>query len=321
MGQVANGLEDYYSGRGEMPGRWLGAAAPGIGLGVEPVDAAALRAVLAGLVPGTGMSPNGGPPRTWKGRVPGFDLTFAAPKSVSVLYALGDPLVVSDVIASLDAAVDVAVAWLEREGCFMRRGSNNRAVASGPSGEFGTRRLRGAGFVAAAFRHRTSRAGDPHLHTHVLVTNTTMGPDGRWTALDATGLYRCKHTAGAVFRTALQDELTRRLGVSWRPTGRGLAEIAGIPAAVLTAFSKRRSEIEAAMAAAGVSGAAAAAAAMLATRTAKVDIDPATLRDRWAVGAAEHGFDAARSTPCSPIVAPFVGGREILPVGGHGSPR
>src|SRR5215213_4737654 len=108
LAQVARGLEDYYTGRGEMPGRWAGAATSGLGLGAEPVDGDELRAVLAGLQPGTGEAPNGGPPRTWKGRVPGFDFTFAAPKSVSVLYALGDPLVSAEVTAAVDRAVDEA---------------------------------------------------------------------------------------------------------------------------------------------------------------------------------------------------------------------
>ena len=71
---------------------------PGSVSAADPVAGDELRAVLAGLQPGTGMAPNGGPPKVWKGRVPGFDLTFAVPKSVSVLYALGDPLVVSDVV-------------------------------------------------------------------------------------------------------------------------------------------------------------------------------------------------------------------------------
>ncbi len=109
-------------------GRWLGTAATGLGLSLaDPVVGDDLRAVLAGLQPGTGQSPNGGPPTVFKGRVPGFDLTFAAPKSVSVLYALGDPLVESVVVAAHDRAVDAALAWLEREACFVRRGSNNRA--------------------------------------------------------------------------------------------------------------------------------------------------------------------------------------------------
>ena len=128
LSQVANGVEDYYTGRGEDSGRWLGTAATGLGLGLaDPVVGDDLRAVLAGLQPGTGQSPNGGPPTVFKSRVPGFDLTFAAPKSVSVLYALGDPLVESVVVAAHDRAVDTALAWLEREACFVRRGSNNRA--------------------------------------------------------------------------------------------------------------------------------------------------------------------------------------------------
>src|SRR5438045_2959614 len=79
-------------------------------------------------------------------------------------------------------------------------------------GVWGTRRLPGAGFVAAQFRHRTSRAGDPQLHWHVLVANITQGPDRRWSALDGTGLYRSKRTAGVVFQAALRRELSERLG-------------------------------------------------------------------------------------------------------------
>ena len=293
LGQVAEGLGDYYSGRGEMAGRWVGTAASGLGLGDDPVTASELRAVLAGLTPGTGLTPNGDQLRTFKGRVPGFDLTFAAPKSVSILYALGDALVVTHVVEAHDRAVDAAVAWLEREACFVRRGSNNRATANSASSEFGTRRLPGAGFVAAAFRHRTSRAGDPHLHTHVLVSNLTRGPDRKWSALDAQGLYRSKHAAGAVFRSVLEHELTERLGVGWRPGPAGIGEVAGIPAGVIRTFSKRRAEIEARMEADGTSGAAAAAEAMLATRTSKEDVDPETLRERWATEAADVGFDTA----------------------------
>ena len=307
LSQVANGVEDYYTGRGEDSGRWLGTAATGLGLSLaDPVVGDDLRAVLAGLQPGTGQSPNGGPPTVFKGRVPGFDLTLAAPKSVSVLYALGDPLVESVVVAAHDRAVDTALAWLERETCFVRRGSNNRASAAGASADFGTRRLPGAGFVAAGFRHRTSRAGDPHLHTHVLVANITRGPDGRWSALDAQGLYRAKHTAGAVFRTALAHELTEQLGVAWRPAGKGLIEIAGVPAEVLTTFSKRRVEIEAAMAQAGSQGAAAAAEAMLRTRAAKAEIDPLSMREDWAGEAAALGFDTV-------AVDALLAGRHPLP--------
>ena len=110
--------------------------------------------------------------------------------------------------------------WLEREACFVRRGSNNRDAKIAPFEQWGTRRLHAAGFIAAGFNHRTSRAGDPQLHTHVLVANLAKGPDGRWSALDGQALYRSKIAAGTVFQTALRNELSRRLGVEWLPVTR-----------------------------------------------------------------------------------------------------
>jgi conjugative relaxase-like TrwC/TraI family protein len=289
LARVASGLDDYYTGRGETPGRWLGAAATGLDLSGE-VTVDELRAVLAGLRPGTGMSPNGERLRTWKNRVPGFDLTFSAPKSVSVLYALGDPLVRGHVVEATDAAVEEALAWLEREACFVRRGSNNRTAVTGTSEEFGTRRFPGAGFVAARFRHRSSRAGDPQLHTHVLVANLTRGRDGRWSALDAQALYRSKRTAGVVYQTVLRQQLTRRLGVEWGPIRNDTADVAGIPASVVRLFSKRRSEIEAELARTGSQGPAAAAEATLSTRRGRAEVDEESLYQRWQDEAATVGF-------------------------------
>jgi conjugative relaxase-like TrwC/TraI family protein len=290
LGQVAEGLDDYYTGQGETPGRWLGNASGALGLS-GTVSGDDLRAVLAELNPGTGQTPNGDRVRSWKGRVPGFDLTSSAPKSVSVLYALADPLVRGQIVEALDAAVDDAVGWLEREACFVRRGSNNRATASGASGGFGTRRLPGGGFVAAGFPHRTSRAGDPQLHTHVLVANMTRGPDGRWSALDAQAIYRSRRAAGAVYDAAVRHHLSSRLGVDWTTTGRGDGEIAGTPKRVLTLFSKRRQEIDDQLERLGQSGPAATQAA-LATRTGKNQIDGETLDARWHAEAATVGYGA-----------------------------
>jgi conjugative relaxase-like TrwC/TraI family protein len=115
LSQVASGLDDYYTGRGEAAGRWLCSASSGLGLERgDEVTVDALQAVLAGLRPGTGLTPDGNQLRTWRNRVPGFDLTFSAPKSVSALYALGDPLVAGQVVEACDAAVEAALAWLER---------------------------------------------------------------------------------------------------------------------------------------------------------------------------------------------------------------
>lgn len=280
LGQVARGLDDYYIGGSETRGRWIGNGAGLLDL-ADDVTSDDLRAVLAGLAPGTALSPNGTQIRTWKGRVPGFDLTFSAPKSVSVMYAFGDVLTRNDIVEAIDCAVGEAMGWLEREACFVRRGSNNRDAKIAPFEQWGTRRVRAAGFIAAGFNHRTSRAGDPQLHTHVLVANLAKGPDGRWSALDGQALYRSKIAAGTVFQTALRNELSSRLGVEWLPVTGGVADIAGIPRRVLTHFSKRRNEIETELERTGRSGAAAAADATLATRTTKLDIDQDTLDETW----------------------------------------
>jgi conjugative relaxase-like TrwC/TraI family protein len=292
LGQVADGLDVYYSGAGETRGRWLGLANQALDLDDE-VTGDQLRAVLAGLNPSTGLTPNGDQVKTWKNRVPGFDLTFSAPKSVSVLYALADPLVRAEVVDATNTAVEEAVRWLEREACFVRRGSNNREAKSAPFEHFGTRRLPGVGFIAAGFRHRTSRAGDPHLHTHVLVANLTRGPDGKWSALDGQALYRSKLAAGAMYQSVLRNELSRRLGVEWNTVHNHVADIAGIPHRVVKHFSKRRTEIEAELNRLGLKGPDAARDAMLATRSKKLDIDHDTLDQHWEADAASVDYSPA----------------------------
>jgi conjugative relaxase-like TrwC/TraI family protein len=275
---VSNGVEDYYSGRGEAPGRWVGAGAPVLGLDGR-VNGDDLRAALEGVDPTTGTALG----RARSDRVPGFDLTFRAPKSVSVLFGLGGFEASAEVHSAHQASVDAALGYLEREACWSRRGTN------------GTQSIAGQGFVGAAFRHRSSRAGDPHLHTHVLVANTTRAADGRWATLDARHIYLHAKTAGYLYEAHLRAELTRRLGVAWQPVVNGIADIEGIPDSVLRAFSTRRAEIEAEMTRRGVSSPRAAEIAALDTRQAKdYTIDPLTMTDRWWQRAGE--FDIDRDT-------------------------
>lgn len=103
---VAKGVEDYYVG-GEAPGRWIASSGSMISLGgeVSPDD---LRAVLAGRDPWSGTRL--GQPH----KVPGFDLTFRAPKSVSVLFGLGEPDIARQVRDAHDRAVENALDWAER---------------------------------------------------------------------------------------------------------------------------------------------------------------------------------------------------------------
>jgi conjugative relaxase-like TrwC/TraI family protein len=276
LSSVASGVEDYYTGSGEAAGRWVGFGCDALGLSGEVV-AEDLHAVLSGLDPRSGAM-LGSQPR----RVPGFDLTFSAPKSVSVLFGLGDHPIRAATIAAHEAAVDAAVGFVEREAL---RGRRRRG---------GSRRVVTQGAVAAAFRHRSSRAGDPQLHTHVLVANLVQGDDGQWGALDGRELYRFARTAGFLYQAHLRAGLSESLGVRWRRASRGTAEVVGVPQRVLRLFSRRRAEIEAALLTEGRSSMRAAQVATLATRRAKEYMAPgADLHGRWAERATELGWDPA----------------------------
>ena len=250
---VGDGIEDYYVTPRETRGQWIGAAARELGLSGH-VASEALRNVLAGLDPR-----DGGPLRRSSSptRVAGFDLTFSAPKSVSVLFGLGDPQLRDLVRKAHDVAALEAIRYLEGSTAAVRRGHAGAIVEEA------------SGFVAAAFRHRTSRAGDPQLHTHVLIANLGRGIDGRWSALDGRRLYAEARTASFLYQAVLRSELTRTVGIEWTMVRRGIAEVAGVPRTVTRAFSRRKAEIDAALAERGTSGARAAEAAALATRRAK----------------------------------------------------
>jgi conjugative relaxase-like TrwC/TraI family protein len=228
--QVAAGAEDYYAGRGEAPGVWLGAGVEGLGLAAgSRVEREGFMALIRGCHPADGSVLRS---MTKASTVAAVDLTFSAPKSVSVLFAVAGGDVSEALVQAHERAVASAVSYLEREACRTRRGHG------------GMERVSGEGFVAAAYRHRLSRAGDPQLHTHVVVANLTRA-DGRFTALDAHTLYEHKSAAGALYRAALRAEVRERLPwASWQRVGRGLFEIDGVPDDVLRHFSQRRAEIE-----------------------------------------------------------------------------
>src|SRR5207249_25336 len=165
--------------------------------------------------------------------VAGYDLVFSPPKSVSLLHALGSDEVRHTVSQAHLTAWQAALAYLEERACVTRKGKNGRV------------RERGSGFVAAAYQHRTSRAQDPHLHTHVIVANMTKTPsDGEWRALDGGPILKhYRLAAGYLYQSQLRFELTRSLGVEWREPENGMAEIAGVPHGALRAFSQRRAQV------------------------------------------------------------------------------
>ena len=273
---VAAGREDYYLGSGEAPGYWLGTNAETLALADE-VDADHLRALLDGDDPVTGTRLA----RTRQHRTPGFDLTFSAPKSVSLLHALASPEIAREVGGAHDTAVAETLAWLETNACVVRRGAGGMNIQAGD------------GFVAAAFRHRTSRAGDPHLHTHLLVANLTRGPDGRWSAPDARRFWALGNTASYLYEAVLRHELTARLGVAFGPVMNGIADLAGISRECIETFSRRRAQILERLDDLGLDSARAAQYATLDTRDPKQAFDLDELRADWVEIAADFGITTA----------------------------
>ena len=277
---VAAGREEYYTGVGEAPGYWLGQGAALLGLSgeVAPGD---LRAVLAGVSPHGEVLTAGRV--TDARRVAGFDLTFSAPKSVSLLYGLSDREVSATVRAVHADAVAQALDYLERRALLVRRGAGGSA-ASG-------RRDSSAPPSCTAPRGPATPSSTPMSWW----PTSALGDDGAWSAPDARLIYVHTRTAGFLYQAALRAGLGKALGVHFGPTVRGMAELEGVPKRVLRAFSTRRREIEGLMAVTGVHSPRAAEAAALVTRWPKdlTVISGPGLRGRWLTRAAALGLAAS----------------------------
>lgn len=279
--QLPGGADEYYTrGEREHPAIWLGSAAGRLGLGGE-VTPEAFRALLDANHPMTGDPL--GVPKTTVNRLAGFDLCFSAPKSVSVMWALAPPEIAERVASAHDRAVTQAVGAFETEVVRARRGKRAATL------------IVTEGVVTAGFAHRSSRAGDPQVHTHVVVPNLTVDPNGRWSALAGDRVYMWAKTIGYLYQAALRAELTETLGVTWGPVHKGSAEIAGVDPALVEGFSKRRAEITAALQRSGGLSRSAAEVATLATRRAKdTTSDLADLRRHWLSEATSLGWEPTR---------------------------
>lgn len=185
-----------------------------------------------------GTAPNGASGRAFGKRgVHGFDLTFCAPKSVSLIRALRAGDVADKAIAvAHEAAVSEALEYLAAHAGYTR-------VHNPDTGEKDLVRL--PGLVAIAYQHETSRAGDPHLHTHVIVPNRQARAAGQLVSIDGTSLYHEAKAAGVIYQATLRRELHQSLGFEWLPVdpATGMAEVAGIAAASVAAWSQRSTQL------------------------------------------------------------------------------
>ena len=282
---------------------WHGQGAVALGLHPgKPVAAGAFEKLLQGHVIGTwirlGRLRDG-----QREHRPGFDITFSAPKSVSLAALLptkehphGDRAV----IRAHSAAVRETLDWIEGE--LLETRGWDPATGRRP-------RVKAPSMVAALFRHIASRNLDPQLHTHAVMANMTRDGEGRWKSVEPTLLHRNARLIGAYYRDRLARQLTRR-GYSILPAMVGRLpsfELAGYGRELREAFSTRRHEILAYVDDKGWDrGAAAMQVATLATRKRKAEPVRAQLQQRWRVRAQELGPDTALTEARSgqPIVLP-----------------
>lgn len=241
-------LTRYYTASGNPPGRWMGTGLAGLdgGRGLAPDSTASERQMFRlfgmGNDPVTGEQLGAQPYRfdaaTGRGSVAGFDLTFSVPKSVSAWWAVTDGHTQQLIVRAHEAALAACIGLLEAEVAATRIGKNGVAQAD----------VRG--LVAAGFDHWDSRAGDPHLHTHLVIANRVQAADGQWRTLDSRALYRSVVAVSEAYHGLLADELSRSLGVGWTQRARRHSavpawEIADVPDELIAVFSQRSHVIEA----------------------------------------------------------------------------
>lgn len=282
--------DDYYTrdSAGE-PSQWDGRGAQSLDLS-GPVDRAQFEALLNGELPNRVVLKRGQQGK----HQPGWDLTFSAPKSVSLLALVGDD---GRVTEAHNQAVTEALRYLEATTARARTKQEGKSTIETTGN-----------WIIARFNHDTSRELDPQLHTHAVVINATRRPDGEWRAVSSKEMFRAKMLGGAIYRAELARAL-QRLGYEVEIGHRdGRFEVKGFTKQQLRHFSRRREEIEAALEKVGASGAKASATLALYTRARKGPIDRAEVYGDWKARARDQGINfreliSERAAPREPAVA------------------
>ncbi len=170
--------------------------------------------------------------------VAGFDLTFSPVKSVSALWALAPREIAEKIETAHNAAIGEALAYLEEHATYTRVGRGS------------VRQVDVEGLIATGFTHRDSRAGDPDLHTHVVIANKVRRvSDRQWGSLDGRMIYRHNVPASELYNTRLEHHLEQALGVRFVDTAgvdlhkRRVREIDGMPEELMRAWSTRAEAI------------------------------------------------------------------------------
>ncbi|KDA06384.1 conjugal transfer protein [Microbacterium sp. CH12i] len=278
-------LTRYYNADGTPPGRWMGSglAALGsgqlsdgdeiteaqlqllIGMGRDPLTGVPLgrsypayksvaervQERVGALDPGLGPTARGRAvaaieaeesERGTRRAVAGYDFTFSIPKSASVLWAVADTGTQSLIVSAHHAAVAEVVAFMEREVAATRAGAT--------PGDGAVAQVEVRGLIATAYDHYDSRAGDPHLHTHVVISNKVQTVlDNKWRSLDGRPLHAATVALSEFHEAVFADHLTRLFGVEWETRERGRERnaawaIAKVPEQLVSEFSSRSRHID-----------------------------------------------------------------------------
>jgi conjugative relaxase-like TrwC/TraI family protein len=273
----AAGDSEHGRDGGDVQGRWGGRGAAALGL-IGGVGREQFQAVLQGhLTNGEVLGRNRGDRIE---HTPGWDLTFSAPKSISILAEVGGD---TRLLQAHERAVDRALAWIEDNAL----GTRERAPD-------GMRFEPTASLVVAKFTHHTSRNQDPALHTHSVVINATQDAQGAWKSVHSMELFRHKMVAGQVYRSALAREVLS-LGYHLQVNGKdGTFELREVPVAYREQLSSRRAQVAEKLAQWGSTDPERAARAAILTRQRKQDIPHGELVERWREDAAARGLDVDR---------------------------
>lgn len=236
------GLGEYYSEHDTRAPVWLVAgdartAAQLVGLTDEERAGglADLDTVARWL--DAGIAPNGARGRRFAAADNhGIDMTFCAPKSLSLIRAYGDDVVQKAVLDAHSTGVREALEYVHTHAGYTR-------VHNNITGRKDLQKL--PGVVAVAYQHETSRAGDPHLHTHVIVPNKQARIDGKLAALDTDSLWHESKAGGVIYQATMRRHLTQSIGAEWGPIDprTGMAELVGIDPDVIKAHSRRGTQL------------------------------------------------------------------------------
>lgn len=278
-------LTRYYAEAGTPPGRWLGSGVAALGSGQLAVGDRVSEAQLQ-LLMGMGRDPITGDPlglafpayksaserieariadlaptmspgamgdavaqiqaeeteRETRRAVAGFDFTFSIPKSASALWAVADAGTQALIGEAHHTAVAEVVAFMEREVAATRTGAT--------AGDGAVAQVDVTGLVTTAFDHFDSRAGDPHLHTHVVISNKVQTAlDGKWRSLDGRPMHAAVVALSELHEAVFADHMTRTFGVEWEARDRGRDRnpawaISGVPEELIAEFSTRAKHID-----------------------------------------------------------------------------